>query len=326
MALIDQQQALEFLRDGAVVALPTETVYGLAGRIDQDQALERIFKTKQRPFFDPLIVHVKDLQQAEAWAQFDEASRHLATSFWPGPLTLVLPKKDGISRLINNGGTTVALRSPDHLVFQQLLEQLKVPLAAPSANMFGKTSPTTAQHVLQEFAGNVPVVDGGACHRGIESTVVQVDLNNQVLRILRPGVIDADQLRDFFANQNIKLKVTEAQSEQAPGHLKNHYQPNQPVALVDSLQPLDQQGLQRLTEKTSGPWQELLVDANPTVAARHLYGHFREFSDLNKPLWIRVQPHWKTEPAWQGFYDRIQKAASYRLVYENGHWRVLSET
>ncbi len=326
MAMIDQPQALKVLKDGAVVALPTETVYGLAGRIDQDQALERIFKTKERPFFDPLIVHVKDVKQAEAWAQWDKVSRLLANSFWPGPLTLVVDKKDGLSPLINNGGTTVAVRAPDHPVFQNILQQLNVPLAAPSANMFGKTSPTTAQHVLQEFNGNVPVVDGGACQRGIESTVVQVDTQTQVLRILRPGVIDADQLRDFLNSHNLKMQVIETKSEQAPGHLKNHYQPDQPVALIDSSHPMDQEAFECLSRQSSGPWHELVVDAHPTVAARHLYGHFREFSDQQKPLWIRIQPDWKSQAAWQGFYDRIQKAASYRLIHEKGHWRVLSET
>lgn len=174
MATVDLSTAVQKLKANQVVALPTETVYGLAASIDSPEALKLIFSTKRRPFFDPLIVHVKNLEQALELAHWDPVSQFLAQTFWPGPLSLVLPKKSSVHDLISAGHSTVALRHPNHSLFCRVIEQCGHPLAAPSANGFGRISPTTAQHVNDEFANRVPVLDGGPCPQGIESTIIEV--------------------------------------------------------------------------------------------------------------------------------------------------------
>ncbi len=323
MPLVTEEQALQILEKGDVVALPTETVYGLAARVDDDSALTKIFATKERPFFDPLIVHVQNLMHAQAWAHVDSVSRVLADHFWPGPLTLVLEKKDCVSKLINNGGPTVALRSPSHPMFQNLLQKIGTPLAAPSANMFGKTSPTEAQHVIEEFKDKIPVLDGGPCINGIESTVLKVDSDKNQVEILRPGIIHERELNEFLNERKISFSVTTRQSDQSPGHLQNHYQPSSPLILVEGSRSLDAGALSVLQKLDSKNWQELRMDEDPTLAARYLYGRLREISRNRQPMWIRLHPHWKSESLWAGILDRIEKAASGRLCLVDSQWQLI---
>lgn len=324
MAIVDENTALQLLQKNEVVALPTETVYGLAGRIDSDEALKKIFSTKSRPFFDPLIVHVTDIQQAQGWAEFDEVSLQLAKSFWPGPLTLVLPKKEKVSDLITNGGPTVALRSPNHAVFQNILTKLKVPLAAPSANMFGKTSPTQAQHVEHEFGGAVAVVDGGECDKGIESTVVEVDPHNKKLKILRPGMIDHSDLQEFIKKNNLSFIVETQTQSHAPGHLKNHYQPTSPLVLVKGITDPAELNADAMAElkKLAPHWQRMPVQAQASVAARALYSQLREFSQKQQPFYIVIEDLWLHQPQWAGYLDRIDKASTAILEKKSGQWQL----
>mgnify|MGYP001216861926 FL=1 len=160
---------VDLLRDEAVVGVPTETVYGLAGNALKEVSLRKIFEVKGRPMLDPLIVHFSSIKQAEIHAEFNEHARALAAQFWPGALTLVLPKKDTISDLVTAGLTSVAVRVPEHLIFRSLLEKLDFPLAAPSANPFGYVSPTLAEHVAATLGDRIlAVIDGGACRHGVE--------------------------------------------------------------------------------------------------------------------------------------------------------------
>ncbi|NQZ19835.1 MAG: threonylcarbamoyl-AMP synthase, partial [Bdellovibrionales bacterium] len=227
---MDTKTAIQKLNEGDVVALPTETVYGLAGLIDNESAIKKIFSTKERPFFDPLIVHVKDQQSSEDLAQWDSVSKILANEFWPGPLSLVLNKSNKVSELITSGGPTVALRCPSHPLSQEVLKELPCAFAAPSANRFGRTSPTTAQHVIIEFEDQVSVVDGGESDKGIESTIIQVNDTESTVLILRPGMITSDDLQSCLDKHNLSFKVIQRQQNNVPGHLKNHYQPQ--VSLV----------------------------------------------------------------------------------------------
>jgi L-threonylcarbamoyladenylate synthase len=166
--------AVEKLINGEVVGIPTETVYGLGAVISKSDAIKKIFTTKERPFFDPLIVHVSGVEQAkELSLDWSAAADILAQEFWPGPLTLVLPKKN-VSDLITSGLQTVGVRCPDHKIALEIIEKVGEPIAAPSANRFGKTSPTCKKHVLEEFNDAVFVVDGGDCSVGIESTIISV--------------------------------------------------------------------------------------------------------------------------------------------------------
>jgi L-threonylcarbamoyladenylate synthase len=184
------QLAITKLNQNQVVAFPTETVYGLGARIDSVLGINQIFSTKKRPFFDPLIVHVSSIEQAKScFRQWNSVADTLARHFWPGPLTLVMEKSDLISDMITSGLPRVGVRIPRHIVALELLNAVGVPVAAPSANRFGKTSPTTAEHVRTEFGDEVLVLDSDIqCEIGIESTVLLVKADNQ-LSLLRKGAV-----------------------------------------------------------------------------------------------------------------------------------------
>ena len=224
------------LRRGGLVAMPTETVYGLAANALAARACRAIFRAKHRPANDPLIVHVLDLAHAEQLAEFNAAARQLARRFWPGSLTLVLPKKTCVPGIVTAGGPTVALRAPAHPLARRLLRLAGVPLAAPSANPFGYISPTTAAHVVDGLGRRIPhVLDGGACTVGVESTVL--DLTDPARpRVLRPGAVTADQLQKFLgvtvrqARRGAKQGRGRAR-QLAPGMMERHYSPRTPLAL-----------------------------------------------------------------------------------------------
>lgn len=324
MALLSVDEACEKLQNQDVVALPTETVYGLAGCIDSETALKKIFAVKARPFFDPLIVHVFNLEQAQNLARWDSVSIALADHFWPGPLTLVLPKKDVVSGLITSGGHTVAIRQPDHRIFQNILGRLGTPLAAPSANRFGHTSPTSAQHVIDEFQNQVDVVDGGECAQGIESTVVEWDVRDKALKILRPGMITAKVLRDFLITVDPALTVVSAQQNNAPGHLQNHYQPTVPLALIknfngDTLLPAVLEQLHSQMGRTFAEWK---LHSQSSIAARQLYKDLRDFSKKDQAIYLVIQKSWEKDEHWQSIMDRLNKAAHLFVEWTGSQWNI----
>lgn len=232
------QRAAEILRAGDLVAFPTETVYGLGGDATNETAVARIFEAKGRPSFNPLIVHVPDLAAAEAVAVFNDRARCLAAAFWPGPLTLILPRRDeaGLSRLVSAGLPTVAIRVPAHPVAQALLRACGRPVAAPSANRSGQVSPTQAAHVVASLGDRVSlVVDGGACAVGLESTVV--DLSGPVVAVLRPGGITREQVAEALGEPVI-VSAESPDAPKSPGQLLSHYAPSLPVRLnADHAQP-----------------------------------------------------------------------------------------
>ncbi|OYX43529.1 MAG: threonylcarbamoyl-AMP synthase [Rhodobacterales bacterium 32-67-9] len=221
--------AARLLSEGALVAFPTETVYGLGGDARSDIAVARIFEAKGRPRFNPLIVHVADLDAARAVAVFDERAERVATAFWPGPLTLVLPLRPSarLSPLVTADLPSVAVRVPAHPVAQALFRAFGGPLAAPSANPSGKVSPTRAEHVMAGLAGRIAaVVDGGACAVGVESTILGL---TDGPALLRPGGIPAEALEDCLGQ---RLEAGgDAARPNAPGQLASHYAPSAPVRL-----------------------------------------------------------------------------------------------
>ena len=220
-------RAAHLLRDGKLVAFPTETVYGLGGDATADDAVASIYAAKARPRFNPLIVHVPSLQAAEKLVVFDERARKLARRFWPGPLTLVLPRRadSGISWLASAGLDSLAIRVPAHPVARKLLRQARVPVAGPSANRSGRVSPTTAAHVRESFADThgarqlAAILDGGACKVGLESTVV--DLSGRKPVLLRPGGVTREVIERVIGRLGIPGKGP----LRAPGQLKSHYAP-----------------------------------------------------------------------------------------------------
>lgn len=213
-------RAVATLRDGGLVAVPTETVYGLAARADSEAAVARIYQAKGRPGFNPLIVHVRDVAEARRHARFNRTAEALATEHWPGPLTLVLPRQDdsALAPAVTAGLPTVAVRCPAHPVMRALLAKCAFPLAAPSANRSGFISPTNARHVAASLDGRIEMIlDGGPCVGGIESTIVAVREDGQ-LESLRPGPIDLGQ-------------NSSGASIEAPGQLASHYAPGKPMRL-----------------------------------------------------------------------------------------------
>lgn len=221
------------LQEGELVAIPTETVYGLAAHALDARACRAIFRAKGRPANDPLIVHVLDLAHASELAEFNDAARRVARKFWPGPLTLVLPKKGCVPDIVTSGGNTVALRSPSHPLARKLLQLSRVPLAAPSANPFSYISPTSAAHVQQGLGRRIKhILDGGESAVGVESTVL--DLTNPAKPvILRPGAIDENALGRFLRRKVRVLTRSKGKGRlKAPGLLEKHYSPRTPLHLL----------------------------------------------------------------------------------------------
>lgn len=313
--IISVAEAVAKLQTGGIVAIPTETVYGLAGRIDDESALKQIFMVKQRPFFDPLIVHVSDLNQAKKlcldWPPVFDV---LAQAFWPGPLTLVARKTESVSSLITSGLDTVAIRWPYHPVAQQILRELHMPLAAPSANLFGRTSPTKAEHVEKEFSGTIPVVDGGQSEVGVESTVISYDAGNpRILEILRPGGISRNQIATVLKENGLNLEVVRAHSTASPGHLKSHYQPNCPVVILENKTWSDEYR-EKVERELNRPFpyvHELNLGSSAQVAARQLYEKFRQFSEVQGGLIAITRTPQNSTSDWEAVWDRIERASTF---------------
>lgn len=227
----DSKKAAELLRAGKLVAIPTETVYGLAGNALNIEAVTKIFQVKNRPEFDPLIIHIPNPSAAALYAEnIPEKALHLAEKFWPGPLTLLLEKKKIIPDLVTSGLERVGIRCPNHPLALDLLKNLSFPLAAPSANPFGYVSPTTAVHVNDQLGGKIPyILDGGTCDVGIESTIVGFENNIPV--IYRLGGLSIEDIERITG----KVKVTShsASNPNAPGQLKSHYAPGKKVVIGD---------------------------------------------------------------------------------------------
>jgi len=226
------------LKRGELVAIPTETVYGLAAHALDTKACRRIFTAKRRPDHDPLIVHVTNLRAAEELAEFNDAARAIARHFWPGPLTLVLPKKKIVPGIVTSGQNTVALRSPAHPLARRLLKLSGLPLAAPSANLFGYVSPTTAEHVRLGLGTRIKhILDGGACRVGVESTIVAVNPGGE-LRLLRPGAISAPDMLMVLRRAGVKARVVSGKPPSvvlAPGLLDQHYSPHTPLTITSRI-------------------------------------------------------------------------------------------
>jgi L-threonylcarbamoyladenylate synthase len=316
-------QAVQLLNQDHVVGLPTETVYGLAARIDSRLGVERIFQVKKRPFFDPLIVHVNSIEMAKNYcAAWPALAEILAQAFWPGPLTLVIEKNAKVPDLVSSGLSTVGLRCPNSDIALSLITQIGVGLPAPSANLFSKTSPSRWQHVEQEFGDQVFCIQGPDCEIGIESTVLRIDKKR--LQILRPGQISELQLSKVLTAQGLKNNLDFVWAEieshtplakHSPGQLEQHYQPSktfvlvgEKTSIVDWAVFLERQSLHR--EQT----RELVLSKEPELAARELYHQLRVCSEPEtiKLIYLRVtEPMVQTE--WSAIMDRVYKASHLRL-------------
>lgn len=222
-------RAAAILANGGVVAVPTETVYGLAARADSAEAVARIYATKGRPDFNPLIVHVSSLDMARELAEFDAPAEQLADSFWPGPLTMVLPLRTGapVARAVTAGLPTIGIRMPAHLVTREVIKRLGGAIAAPSANRSNAISPTRPEHVFASFGPNCPpVLDAGASTAGLESTIIALDAGGG-WRMLRPGPISAEDIAHMLGPES----DGKTEAIEAPGQMPRHYSPGKPLLL-----------------------------------------------------------------------------------------------
>ena len=243
-------KAVEYLDDGSVVALPTETVYGLGANALDAEAVAKVFEAKGRPSFDPLIIHLSNREEIHRYCdlspELNDIVQKLIENFWPGPLTMVLPKKDIIPDIVTSGLSTVAVRMSGHPIMQEICKKFGKPIAAPSANRFGRISPTSAGAVLKELDGKIPlIIDGGACNAGLESTIIRVELgeNKPELHLLRAGPVVKEDLqkigkviRPKKLTERARQKLKEAgdqQAMQAPGMLDCHYAPSVPLYFLD---------------------------------------------------------------------------------------------
>jgi L-threonylcarbamoyladenylate synthase len=311
------EQAAQALLRGELVAMPTETVYGLAARADDDAAVGEIFRAKGRPADHPLIVHVADRSGAQAFAaMLTPSAERLMARHWPGPVTVIVQRAEGKAVAAAAGLSTIGLRCPSHAVARALLMRcgaLGVPgLAAPSANRFGAVSPTTAAHVAAEFGDTLIVLDGGACELGIESTIVDCSKRRPVL--LRPGVLTRVELETTLGES---LVDADEQATPAPGTLESHYAPKATLRLMETQQlgralsvlPANMTGL--AVYSRSAPrrhrWVRTMPD-DPKAVARELYAVLREFDAAGvKLIWVEHPP---ATPDWEGVNDRLQRAAS----------------
>ena len=292
MITTDVNLAAEALQRDELVAMPTETVYGLAGNALSEHAVGKIFALKQRPLFNPLIVHVGGVDDLSQIAQeVPDAARRLADAFWPGPLTLVLKKRPCVPDVTTAGKDTVAVRIPDHPVALELLAQLDFPLAAPSANPFGSISPTTAEHVDGYFGEQLPVIlDGGPCRKGIESTIIGFEGEQPI--VYRLGALAIEDVERVVGP--LASKTQNDNAPEAPGMLSRHYAPRTETRLTDEVE----EELARLSGKkiglllfqkpspsVSAEYQELLSPAGDLAeAARNLYAAMHRLDQLDLDL------------------------------------------
>ena len=303
------QDAAALLRDGKLVAFPTETVYGLGANALDFLAVSQIFAAKGRPRSSPLIVHVGSIQMArELAAEWPESAQQLAERFWPGPLTIVVKKRSAVPDIVTAGLPTVGLRMPAHPVALALLREAGIPVAAPSANRFTQLSPTTADHVRHGLGRKVGyVLDGGPCRVGIESTVVSVAEKPPM--IFRPGGISRDEIESVIGSVVAHGEPT-AEAHPSPGLHPQHYSPKTPLVLVvDGAVPREGRGAYlQLHSKPARDTRVVSMPASPREYAARLYAVLHDLDDQGYD-WIAVEvPEHTSE--WEGVLDRLQRAAA----------------
>jgi L-threonylcarbamoyladenylate synthase len=283
----DIEHAAALLRKGEVVAVPTETVYGLAANALAPESVVKIFEAKDRPFFDPLIVHIKEYVEAEQYVtEIPDWVHLLASHFSPGPITYILKKKDSIPDIVTSGLSTVGIRIPSHPLLQRLLSLLDFPLAAPSANPFGYVSPTNANHVYDQLAGHIHyILDGGSSQIGVESTIVGEEEGKRI--IYRLGGISVEQIEHFIGK--VEIRTSASSNPKAPGSLESHYAPKMKVVFDDiaSLEKYNRSKtgaivFQRYIDGVPFSNQRILSESGDLhEAAQNVFGYLRELDGLD---------------------------------------------
>ncbi|HET6243376.1 MAG: threonylcarbamoyl-AMP synthase [Bacteroidetes bacterium] len=310
----DIKLAAEYLKKGEVIAIPSETVYGLAGNAFDPTAVSKIFEVKKRPFFNPLIVHTNSIDKIFEFADLAGPALKLAEKFWPGPLTLLLPKKDNVPDLVTAGSPVIAVRIPGHPLTLQLLEIIDFPLAAPSANPFGYVSPTTAEHVVSQLGEAIPfVLDGGPCSVGIESTIVGFDFSEDLL-IYRVGGLSIEDIETETGKKAILLNELE-KLPTTPGRLKSHYATSTAMLtgkINEMISNYDPKKTGIISFKTTYPGvpisQQMILspEGNLQEAAQKLFSAMRMLDKLN--LDIILAEEFPEIGLGRAINDRLKKA------------------
>jgi L-threonylcarbamoyladenylate synthase len=308
----DINKAKELLQSGELVAIPTETVYGLAGNALEKDAVVKIFEVKGRPQFDPLIIHVPDIEHARTYTeQIPDRAVRLAQAFWPGPLTLVLKKKSVIPDLVTSGLDSVGVRCPDHELARTLLKELSFPLAAPSANPFGYVSPTSPQHVNEQLGDRIAyILDGGICRVGIESTIVGFE--NDLAMVYRMGGLSLEDIEQRIGKVSVQLHSTS--NPKAPGQLKSHYAPSTRVILgeIETLlqkYPAHCSALLTFQKDFHSPHQIILSPSGSIAeAAKNLFSALRMLDKL--PVEVILTELVPEEGLGRAINDRLRRAAT----------------
>lgn len=322
-------EAAKLLLEDEVVAFPTETVYGLGANAFSTQAVEKVFKAKGRPSDNPLIIHIEEFETLENVASdVTDSAKKLTKAFWPGPLTVVLPKKGPLSPLVTAGLETVGIRMPNHPVALELIRLVGKPLAAPSANRSGKPSPTQGHHVLEDLEGRIAgLVDAGPTGVGVESTVV--DCTTTPVTLLRPGGVTLEQLKAVLGEVSVDpALVKDDVTPKSPGLKYKHYSPNAPVLLVQSTDVLQkeiqiaQAAGKRVGVLTTDEHLAMFISADHviscgtrsdlTTVAQNIYGALRQFDDLNVDLILSET--FPTEGIGEAIMNRLTKAAGGNIL------------
>lgn len=299
----DVGRAARLLLAGEVVAIPTETVYGLAAKADNPDAVRRVFTIKGRPSSHPLIVHVATIAEAERFGVIDDRTRKIIDVLWPGPLTIVVPRRDAATDVITGGHDTVAIRMPSHPVALDLLERLGCAIVAPSANKFGMVSPTAAEHVAHDLGTEVELIlDGGPCSVGVESTII--DCTTTPVQILRPGAISADEIE-----QVLNETTTAARGHsRAPGMLTSHYAPHCAVETFETRAAAEKRAHEL---QTSSELVEIVDRSDDAIeCARWLYADLRHCDDIGATHALFVVPN--AVGIGHAIRDRLAKASAPR--------------
>lgn len=306
----DIEQAKQILASGELVAIPTETVYGLAADAANPEAVKKIFAAKGRPANHPLIVHIGNIEQLTDWAtDIPSEAYTIASTYWPGPVTLLLNKAPQATPVVTGGLDTIGIRMPAHDVFSTLLQSSGMAVAAPSANPYKKLSPTSAEHVLNSLGGKIAaVLDGGDCAHGLESTII--DLTQKPFRILRTGPITAAQLSETLGEEVLSPK---AHSVAVPGNVTSHYQPNTKVRLVDAENLPETNGnkIAYLHLAPLAASAEFTTKQMPSDVAQYSHDLYRSLDDADKwqcdEIWVERPP---VTEEWFAVHDRLNRAQS----------------
>lgn len=319
----------QILREGGLAAIPTETVYGLAGNALEGKCAEKIFAAKGRPSDNPLIVHISNISQWDALvSEIPDSAKALADAFWPGPLTIILPKSDLVPKEVSGGLDTVAVRMPENEIARAIIEASGVPLAAPSANLSGKPSPTSASHVIDDMKGRIEaIVDSGDCNVGVESTVLSLAVSPA--RLLRPGKVTAQELAEVLGEVEIDDavfdKLPEGKRVASPGMKYKHYSPDAPVVLVkgsfEAFARYIKENAREGTVALCFEGEERALDVpsitygkrdDPSSQAKHIFDALRRVDKMGaKQVFARFP---ENEGMGLAVFNRLLRAAAFNII------------